>query len=243
MALSFQRIGAILREAGPWHGSYGVLSKMKPTPVERRKSPRHKTLNVGEIVYPDGHCVECTVLGMSEGGATIRPGDYSECPEFFVLRVGSGRSHRCRIAWKNKLELGVEFLSAEMPNVLLVDDDDNALAIYEMELSKHFDVKTAKSAKQGLAIMDTRGPFSVVISDMRMPDLDGARFLGAVSQRAPDTVRIMMTGYSDIDTALKAINLGHVYSFLTKPCSLQELADSVTEGVDQYRQQLMRHTP
>lgn len=219
-----------------------VASSETTTQVERRKSPRHKTLNAGEIVYPDGHCVDCTILGISEGGARIRLGDYSERPTDFTLRTGSGCSYRCKIVWQNKHELGAEFLSADLPSVLLVDDDDNSLAIYEMKLSKHFDVKTAKSARQGLAILDTRGPFSVVISDMRMPDMNGAQFLAAVAERVPDTVRIMLTGYSDLDTAMEAINLGHVYSFMTKPCSLGKLTESIKEGVDQYRRQVMRHT-
>lgn len=220
----------------------GVPSDKTTTLAERRKSPRHKILNVGEIVYPDGHCVDCAILGISEGGAIIRLGDYTECPTDFTLRAGSGRSYRCKFVWQNKHELGVEFLSADLPNVLLVDDDDNSLAIYEMKLSKYFDVKTARGAKHGLAILDTSGPFSVVISDMRMPEMNGAQFLGAVAQRAPDTVRIMLTGYSDLDTAMEAINLGHVYSFMTKPCSLDKLTNSIKDGVEQYRRQVLRHT-
>ena len=219
-----------------------IPSDKATAPVEHRKSSRHKILNVGEIVYPDGHCVDCAILDISECGARIRLGDYTECPTDFTLRAGSGRSYRCILAWENKREIGVEFLSAELPNVLLVDDDDNSLAIYELELSKHFDVKTARGAKQGLAILDTQGPFSVVISDMRMPDMSGAKFLSAVAKRVPDTVRIMLTGYSDLDTAMQAINLGHVYRFLTKPCSLEKLSESIKEGVDQYRRQVLRHT-
>ncbi len=239
---------------------HGVTSSNKRTaPDERRRFPRHKTLNVGVIAYPDGRCVDCTILDISVSGARIRLDEYSECPTLFTLRVGSGRSYRGQFAWQNKHELGFKFLSAsqskecgalrilaqsdprELPKVLLVDDDDNALAIYEKELSKHFDVKTAKSAEQGLVILDTRGPFAVVVSDMRMPAMNGARFLGAVGKRAPDTVRIMLTGYSDLNTAMEAINLGHVYCFMTKPCSLKELVRSIKEGADQYRGQVMAH--
>ncbi len=68
----------------------GVPSDKTMNPAERRKSPRHKILNVGEIVYPDGHCVDCAILGISEGGARIRLGDYTECPTDFTLRAGSG---------------------------------------------------------------------------------------------------------------------------------------------------------
>jgi DNA-binding NtrC family response regulator len=75
----------------------------------------------------------------------------------------------------------------------------------------------------GVGVLDTRGPFAVVVSDMRMGTMNDARFLGAVGERAPDTVRIMTTGYANFNIAKEAINLGHVYSMMTKPFTLQEL--------------------
>ncbi len=86
---------------------------------------------------------------------------------------------------------------------------------------------TLASVDQGnpsrVGVLDTRGPFAVVVSDMRMGTMNDARFLGAVGERAPDTVRIMMTGYADLNIAKEAINLGHIYSFMTKPFTLEEL--------------------
>ncbi len=72
-------------------------------------------------------------------------------------------------------------------------------------------------------MLDTRGPFAVVVSDMRMGTMNGARFLGAAGERTSDTVLIMMTGYADFNIAKEAINLGHIYSFMTKPFTLEEL--------------------
>ena len=86
---------------------------------------------------------------------------------------------------------------------------------------------TLASVDQGIpsrfGVLDTRGSLAVVDSDMRMCTMNGARFLGAVGERAPDTVRIMMTRYANFNFAKEAINLGHVYSFMTKPFTLEEL--------------------
>ena len=73
-----------------------------------------------------------------------------------------------------------------------------------------------------VGVLDTRSPFAVVVRDMRMGTMNGARFLGAVGERASDTVRIMMTGYANLNIAKEAINLGHIYSFMTKPFTLEE---------------------
>ena len=215
----------------------GAMSEAEVLPAERRQDRRIKTLKSGQIVYRDGHVVECSVLDMSEGGARLKTGNLFDCPGQFTLRVRSGYSYRCRLVWRSKQEVGVRFLTAELPKVLLVDDDDNARAIWDLELKKHFDVHCAAGPKEGLAALAELGPFAVVLSDMRMPNMDGTRFLAAVAHQAPDTVRIMLTGYADLSTAMDAINSGHVYRFLTKPCALDDLVSSVREGVEEYQRQ------
>ena len=214
----------------------GATSEELSVGPERRQSRRHKTLKAGEIVYRDGHSVDCTVLDLSEGGARLRLGEFTQCPAQFTLRIGSGPSYRCRLVWHGKHELGAKFLSATLPRLLLVDDDDYAIAIWEKELSKHFDVHCASGAGEGLAALATLGPFAVVLSDMRMPSMDGVRFLAEVAERAPKTVRMMVTGYADLDTAMAAINSGHVYRFLTKPCALNDLVQSIHEAAEHYYQ-------
>ncbi len=86
---------------------------------------------------------------------------------------------------------------------------------------------TLDSVDQGnpsrVGVLDTRSPFAAVVSDMRSGTMNGTRFLGAVGGQAPDTVRIMMTGYANCNIAKGAINLGHVDSFMTKPFTLEEL--------------------
>ncbi len=225
--------------------SGGLLGASRPVderrrsrPVdERRRSRRTRTLKAGQILCPEGQRLDCTVLDISDGGAKVRLPDNATCPAHFTLRLTTGRSYRCELAWRGDSELGVRFLSRELPKILIVDDDEAALALYSEELSKHFDVSAASSARAGLDLLDREGPFTVAISDMRMPVMDGARFLGHVAERWPDTLRMVLTGYTDLDSALQAINAGHVYRFVSKPIPLYELIDSVQDAVRQHHRQ------
>ncbi len=119
--------------------------------------------------------------------------------------------------------------------ILFVDDDPNILSSYKRQFSRFLRIETALSGLEGLEAIRTRGPFAVVISDNRMPNMDGVTFLGAVRDMAPDTVRIMLTGYADLQTAVQAVNTGSIFRFLTKPCPLDDMAKAITGGVKQYR--------
>ncbi len=91
-------------------------------------------------------------------------------------------------------------------------------------------VETANGAAAGLAMIESNGPFAVVVSDMRMPDMNGARFLARVNEIAPDTVRMVLSGQADIDSTVAAVNEGHIFRFLLKPCDTDKLV-----AVDQQR--------
>jgi CheY-like chemotaxis protein len=119
--------------------------------------------------------------------------------------------------------------------ILLVDDEPAFLTQYELMLRPEFEVDTAVGGERGLATIQERGPYAVVISDMRMPGMDGVQFLLRVRQAAPDTTRMILTGGSDFDAALAAVNQGHVFRFLLKPCGTEDLASAVTTGLVQYR--------
>ncbi len=119
--------------------------------------------------------------------------------------------------------------------VLCVDDDPNILNAYKRGLRKLFQIETAAGGAEGLKAIASQGPFAVVVSDMRMPGMDGIQFLTAVKERAPESVRIMLTGNSDQQTAINAVNEGNIFRFLTKPCSLEHLAKALTAGIEQYR--------
>lgn len=119
--------------------------------------------------------------------------------------------------------------------VLCVDDEPNLLEGLTLHLRRHYQVVTAPGGRQGLAALEAGPGFAVVLSDMRMPEMDGATFLSHVRQRAPDAVRLLLTGYSDIDGAIAAVNEGQVFRFLTKPCPPPVLLQAFAAAAAQHR--------
>ncbi len=119
--------------------------------------------------------------------------------------------------------------------VLFVDDDPNILAAFKRQLYKDFEVYTALGGEQGLELLRSKGPFSVVVADMSMPGMDGITFLTKVKEMSPDTVRIMLTGHSTLDTAVAAVNEGNIFRFLTKPCPPELLLKTLKDGERQYK--------
>ena len=118
--------------------------------------------------------------------------------------------------------------------VLCVDDEPHVLEGLSQLLRRLLDVHTATSGALGLEALDRDGPFAVVLSDMRMPGMDGAAFLARVRQQAPDTVRMLLTGHADLQSAIAAVNEGQIFRFLTKPCPPDQLRAAMTEAVRQY---------
>jgi len=122
-----------------------------------------------------------------------------------------------------------------MPNkVLLVDDETNVLQAYTRVLRRRFDLEVALGGAEALASLARSGPFAVIVSDMRMPGMDGVELLAQVRERFPDTTRIMLTGNADQGTAMAAVNLGAIFRFLTKPCDPETLAQALEAGIRQY---------
>lgn len=119
--------------------------------------------------------------------------------------------------------------------ILLVDDEPNLLSSYHRNLRDFYEVVTAKSAAQGIELLKKEGPFAVMVVDYRMPEMDGIQFLTQAYQLAPDTIRIMLTGYADLQCAMDAVNEGNVFRFITKPISLNKLHLIIDEGIQEYR--------
>lgn len=119
--------------------------------------------------------------------------------------------------------------------VLFVDDDPNILAAFKRQLYRDFEVYTALGGEQGLELVKTKSPFSVVVADLSMPGMDGISFLSKVKELSPDTVRIMLTGHSTLDTAIAAVNEGNIFRFLTKPCPPEVLLRTLKDGERQYK--------
>ena len=119
--------------------------------------------------------------------------------------------------------------------IMFVDDDANLLASYQRQLRKHFEIDTALGGEEALKTIIGQPPYAVVISDLKMPGMDGIQLLSRVRDMAPDTVRMMLTGHGDMQNAIKAVNEGSVFRFLTKPCDPEILAKALVEGLKQYR--------
>jgi response regulator RpfG family c-di-GMP phosphodiesterase len=119
--------------------------------------------------------------------------------------------------------------------VLFVDDDQNILSAYQRQLRKQFLMDAALGGAEGLEAIEKKGPYAVVVSDLRMPGMDGVAFLSRVKELAPDTVRIMLTGNADTKAAIEAVNEGNIFRFLTKPCLPSDLAQVLQAGITHYR--------
>jgi response regulator RpfG family c-di-GMP phosphodiesterase len=125
--------------------------------------------------------------------------------------------------------------AAERAKLLLVDDEVAILDALRRQLRGRFDICTASGAEEALALLATEGPFAAVLSDMHMPGTDGATFLAEVHLRAPDTVRLLLTGQANVATAVAAVNDGQVFRFLTKPCPPETVMSALNHAVEHYR--------
>ncbi len=119
--------------------------------------------------------------------------------------------------------------------VLFVDDEPNVLEGIRRQLRNRVELETATSGGAGLAMIRQQGPFAVVVSDMRMPEMDGARFLAHVNDLAPQTVRMVLSGQADLESTIAAVNEGRVFRFLLKPCNSETLLGVIQNGIEQYR--------
>ncbi|WP_100499568.1 HD domain-containing phosphohydrolase [Geodermatophilus chilensis] len=123
---------------------------------------------------------------------------------------------------------------ADLAPILLVDDEVAILDGLRRQLRKRFTVHTAGSGAAALELLETT-PVAVVVSDMRMPQMDGATFLAKVRASYPDVVRILLTGQADTQSAIDAVNQGQIYRFLTKPCPPDVLLDEIGSAVEYNR--------
>lgn len=122
----------------------------------------------------------------------------------------------------------------KVPRILFVDDEPNVLIGVTRALRGRFDVVVSTGGDDALQQM-TADTFDVVVSDMRMPIMDGASFLAHAKRLAPDTVRLVMSGHSDLEASVRAINQGRIFQFLVKPVGRDALVSAVDAAVEQRR--------
>lgn len=119
--------------------------------------------------------------------------------------------------------------------VLCVDDDPAITDGYQRALRKRVSIETANSGDQALQMLADAGPYAVIVSDLKMPGMDGVQLLAKAREVAPETVRMLLTGFADLQTAVAAVEQGNVFRLLTKPCSPDELAAALLAGIEQHR--------
>lgn len=123
--------------------------------------------------------------------------------------------------------------------ILIVDDDPHLLSALRRQLGENFVLETAQGGEAAIAAvqqsLDDHDPFAVVVCDMRMPGLDGIETLKRIRALSGDTVRMMLTGNADQQTAIEAINQGAIFRFYTKPCPSEQLEAGLNAGLEQYR--------
>ncbi|HEX8818189.1 MAG TPA: HD domain-containing phosphohydrolase [Terriglobales bacterium] len=119
--------------------------------------------------------------------------------------------------------------------VLFVDDEQAVLDGFKRMLHRDFEIDTECGGELALKAIHSRGPYAVVVSDMRMPQMDGVQFLSKVRQITPDTVRLVLTGHADIQSAMDAVNQGYLFRFLAKPCDKDTLSKALTAALVQHR--------
>jgi CheY-like chemotaxis protein len=131
--------------------------------------------------------------------------------------------------------------------ILFVDDDINILNAHRRNLRSKFELLFAGSGAEGLEVLKKSAPLAAVVSDFRMPEMDGITFLSKVRLNSKDTVRVMLTGYADVQSAINAVNEGNIFRFLTKPCQPDVLIKTLEAAVEQYQlvnaeRELLDHT-
>ncbi len=121
--------------------------------------------------------------------------------------------------------------------ILFIDDNERFLATVRRTLEKDFDVETESDPLTGLEKVSTGRHYAVVVADMRMPDMDGISLLSKAMENNPCVIRVLFTAYGDLTTAIEAVNKGHIFRFITKPCPPATLREHMEASLLRYRWQ------
>ncbi|MGI8934237.1 MAG: response regulator [Phormidesmis sp.] len=126
------------------------------------------------------------------------------------------------------------FKPSKKPRMLVVDDEPDNLDLLYRTFRRDFQVLRAESGIEALKVLSSEGEVAVIISDQRMPEMKGTEFLSKTVPDFPDTVRIILTGFTDVEDLVEAINAGQVYRYITKPWDPDELKHVVERASETY---------
>lgn len=118
--------------------------------------------------------------------------------------------------------------------ILCVDDEESILKGFQLNLRKNFELHLASNGVEGLEVFDREQGFALVLSDMRMPQMDGATMLSEIKKRDPEVVTVLLTGHTDFESAMSAVNEGSIFRMLSKPCPPEMLIRVLNDGLAQH---------
>src|SRR5919205_1087264 len=121
-----------------------------------------------------------------------------------------------------------------MINVLYIDDERHNLIAFKASFRRIFNVFVCESAEEGRQIVEQEN-IHVILSDQRMPKMTGIEFFESILEAYPDPIRILVTGYTDINAVIDAINRGQVYKYLTKPWNEDDVRNAIEKAYEVYR--------
>src|SRR2546427_5461569 len=121
------------------------------------------------------------------------------------------------------------------PRILVLDDEEAILETMSFTFEDDYEVYTSTDPRRALDLLETKGPFAVVLTDQRMPDMSGVEFVTEVRRRHPATVRMILTGFTDMDAIIQAINDGHIYAYISKPWEPDHLKQVMKQAVEHHK--------
>jgi response regulator RpfG family c-di-GMP phosphodiesterase len=117
--------------------------------------------------------------------------------------------------------------------ILYIDDEVNNLSAFKANFRRIYDVYTAESAAEGRKILETT-EIEIILTDQRMPEMTGVEFLESIVKEFPNPIRILLTGYTDMQALIDAVNKGQIYRYLNKPWNEDELKMYITQAYEVY---------
>ena len=126
-------------------------------------------------------------------------------------------------------------MSDKKINILYVDDEENNLMSFKATFRIKYNIYTANSADEAMKILDSKH-LDIIITDQRMPNMTGVEFLEKVLEKNPEPMRILLTGYADMNAVIDAVNKGKIFHYLSKPWDEDELDITIKRAYDVYLQ-------